>query len=112
MLFCDTSITTISRGAEQSREERTLCAATAEIVIALPPNMWMLKRIQHKWPWIKKIKKIKSWRNTISIGSVTHKFDLTRINHKMIMKVMAAGKIYHRARRQTNTDNPFNTLLI
>lgn len=55
MLYCDTSITTISRGAEQSKEERTLCAAITEIVIALPPNMWMLKCIQHKWPWIKNL---------------------------------------------------------
>lgn len=65
MLFCDTSITTISRGTGQSREERNLCAAI-EIVIALHPNLWMMECSQHKRPHLKS----KPLYNAISLGSM------------------------------------------
>lgn len=65
MLFCDTSITTISRGTEQSREERNLCATTG-IDIVLHPNMRMLECIQYEQLKLK----TKSWHNIISIGSL------------------------------------------
>lgn len=63
---CSSAIQVISRGTEQSREERNLCATTG-VLSALHSNMWILKCSQHKGPQLKS----KSWRNT-SIGSMKH----------------------------------------
>lgn len=111
MLFCDTSITTISRGTEQSREDRNLCVTTGR-VIALPPNMW--KCIQHKGPHLKS----KSWYNAISIGSMKPTnlillIELRNQSHPLYRPrqcLIVGGKISD----PTNIDNPFkkNTLLI